>query len=74
MTIYLVHYVVIWYVEWAINDWKRVDWSDISAGSSWDKARQLPLWGIPIVVAISIPLATVIFYAFEEPIRRFLKN
>lgn len=76
MTIYLVHYVIIWYVEWGINDWHAVNWptnDDTSVLQQWEQARQLPLWGIPLVVVITLPIATIVFYGFEEPIRRNLR-
>jgi peptidoglycan/LPS O-acetylase OafA/YrhL len=88
MTIYLVHYVVIWAVEWGIFGFHSVPWptgakrqaensngasaSDDNLQVEWDAARQLPLWGIPLVASITLPLASFIYFCFEEPIRRTL--
>lgn len=75
MTIYLTHFPVIYYVVLAANNFQSLPWStadDQTAGLSTD--RLLPLWGIPIVPIITLPLATLIFYGFEEPVRRFFKR
>lgn len=90
MTIYLTHYLVIWYVEWGIYGFKSCPWpsgaqrqaennnsaasADDEVQQQWNTARQLPLWGIPLVVAISLPIATLVYFGFEEPIRRLLRS
>lgn len=90
MTVYLTHYLVIWYVEWGIYGFKPCPWlsgaqrqaennnsvatTDDGVQQQWNTARQLPLWGIPLVVAISLPIAILVYFGFEEPIRRLLKS
>lgn len=82
MTIYLTHFPIIKYVCFANNNWQPLVWP--SADSEWNpdnelvsiiiQKNELPLWGIPIVVGITIPLATIVFYGYEEPIRKFFKK
>jgi len=90
MTIYLIHYSVIFYVEWGISGFRPCPWpagarrtaqnSQVSASNDdatyldWVKYRQLPLCAIPVVVLITIPVATFVFFFFEEPVRRFLRS
>jgi peptidoglycan/LPS O-acetylase OafA/YrhL len=40
----------------------------------WADARSIELWGIVAVPAITIPLAALVFYGFEEPLRRTLRS
>ena len=85
MTIYLIHYSVIFYVEWGAYGFRSVVWpanakrtaqnakvsgpTDDSVYVEWEDARQLQLWAIPLVVGITIPIAAAVFYIFEEPVR-----
>jgi len=79
MTVYLTHYPIIRYVMFASYHWNPLLWpSDVTLNDptnadtiSFKEKRHLPLWGIPIVVAITVPLATIVFYGYEEPIRRY---
>ena len=82
MTIYLIHFPIIKYVCFAQNNWQTLIWPSAADWlepnnalvKNYIEKNKLSLWGIPIVVGITIPLAAVVFYAYEEPIRRRFKN
>lgn len=87
MTIYLVHYPLIYFVCWGNYGFRSLSWptgaSRTPAGQesqtsveleAWREARQLPLWGIPLVAVMALGLASLIFFTFEEPVRRLLKS
>jgi len=91
MCIYLIHYPVIIYVIWVVNN-RSIVWPEVwdckseyeENTSSYDNCinklhvfheeKTLPLWGIPLVWAISLCLAVVLYYAIEEPFRRALRT
>ena len=88
MTMYLSHFPIIWYVEWGFNGYSSIAWpsgaikevtaldtaTDDATRVAWDDARQLQLLGIPIVCGITLVISTVIYYGFEEPLRRALRK
>ena len=89
MTIYLCHYPIIWYVEWGINGYTDLAWpsgakkevvnpdssvTDDDTQAGWDKARQLPLYGIALVLGITLAVSVVVHHCFEEPVRRALRR
>lgn len=87
MTIYLLHYQVIYFFCFALNGLQPLVWPTGSSRSpagqegktddavdAWARARELPLWCVPVVAAVSIGVASFLFYFFEEPLRRRLRS
>ncbi len=86
MCIYLIHWPVIYMLCWAIEgdslswprDWSCPDDSNHDACQNkidhFNNARTIPMWGIPVVIIISVLLATVLFCVVEEPCRKLLKT
>ena len=87
MTVYLLHYQVIYFFCFALHGFQPLSWPTGSSRSpagqegntddavgTWARARELPLWCVPVVAVVSIGVATMIFYFFEEPIRRKLRS
>ena len=91
MTIYLIHWVILNYLCFAVNgtsltwpttfncdQYKNQSSSEYSDCrdelNHFNHARELPMWGIPVVIAVTMVVSIIIFYGFEEPIRRKLKR
>lgn len=76
MTIYLVHHPVIWYLCWTINKGAAVQWPPANAPDSayytFMDQRTIPMWGVAVVPLITIPLACLVYYGYEEPLRKAL--
>ncbi|RYH07762.1 acyltransferase [archaeon] len=86
--IYLIHYVVIRYTAWAVHQ-SPIPYAEFYDCSKYndpekhadcerdvDKFREgttIPLWSIPIVIAVSMILATGLYYGVEEPMRKRLR-
>ncbi len=66
MTIYLVHVPVIYYVSFGLNNH--------FSPQIWPVSKALPVWGIPIVVAVTFVISIALFYGIEEPMRRCFKK
>lgn len=88
MSIYLVHWLLIWYLNWALNGRSAVwpdSWPDQNCSKQQDpqacenqwnafmKAKALPMWGVLVVLPVSLALGALLFYGFEEPARRKLQ-
>jgi hypothetical protein len=88
MSIYLIHMPVLYYLCWALNNGKKLEWpesdctdDDVSENVSdcedqWENLTRkttIPSWGIPIVVSVSMVLAVFIYYVIEEPGRKLLR-
>ena len=77
MTIYLVHYLFITYLEWYVYHWKVLPYCNFyDEDADCDEqanALVMPTWGIPAVIVLSMIAAPVIFYGFEEPVRKLLQ-
>lgn len=89
MCIYLLHWPLIYYVCWAVHgsalEWPAVsDCSGITDESSqaecyerlyrWSEARVMPLWGIPVVSALTLVLSECVYRVVESPTRRYMKR
>lgn len=88
MTMYLCHYPIIWYVEWALNGYTDLVWpsgakkiavnpdstATDDAQAKWDAARQLPLKGIALVFGLTLVVSVLVYHCFEEPMRRALRR
>ena len=80
MSVYLTHFPVIWLVCLGNNNFAAREWptttptADDPLWVAWYVQKLLPLWGIPLVVAITIPLATAVHLGFAEPLRKWLKT
>lgn len=76
MTIYMLHYLVMQTLTWIIYG-HNLKWCDASDEDNdctdWNDARLLPVWGIPVVVIITIPLSAIVNMSFEEPMRKLLR-
>eukprot|EP01038_Epipyxis_sp_PR26KG_P015709 gene15709-21263_t len=87
LSLYIIHWPVIWYLIWAVAKGKTINFpSELSCDKNQDdysacqdeldnyySKTQLPGWGIVVVPPISLALATVLYYAVEEPIRIYFK-
>lgn len=77
MTIYLVHYLFISYIEWGVYHWKVLPYCDFMVKhpdcDEQADAMVMPVWGIPAVIAMTMVASPLIFYCFEEPLRRLLQ-
>lgn len=62
LALYLIHEPVIQYVAWAA----RPD-------QAWSFDMPMPVWGIAIVVPLSLVLATLLERVIETPVRNFLR-
>ena len=89
MNIYLLHWVVLYYVVWGVNQWQPCLWPkatscDLYVGQAlqdctlaldtYNKQRQLPVQHIPTVVIITLALAALTHTFFEKPLRKFLRS
>jgi peptidoglycan/LPS O-acetylase OafA/YrhL len=89
MAIYLVHYPTMRYLCWIVNGttltWPSFDCSGYSSHSQeydncedrierFNDAMLIPVWGIPVVAAVSMILAALLFYGIEEPARKALRS
>jgi peptidoglycan/LPS O-acetylase OafA/YrhL len=77
MTIYLVHYLFISYLLWYVHGWKDLPYCDMMV-KNFDcdeqaSAMLMPTWGIPVVIGLSMVASPIIFYCFEEPMRKLLQ-
>ena len=77
MTIYLVHLILIfslcWWVYGHSLTWCNNMDPDIDC-DAFNKARQLPVWGIPAVIAATLLLSPAIFAFVEEPMRKLMQK
>jgi len=62
LALYLVHEPIIQYVAWAA----RPD-------QAWSFNMLMPLWGIAIVLPVSLVLATLLERSIETPARNFIR-
>jgi peptidoglycan/LPS O-acetylase OafA/YrhL len=84
MNVYLVHEPLIRYIVWlrvGTLQWPK----DLTCSSATDKlaclneletfnkARQMPAWGVLVVLPVSLVLAWVLHHAVEKPFRHLLK-
>jgi peptidoglycan/LPS O-acetylase OafA/YrhL len=79
MTIYLVHYPLIyWLCFWANGNGRPLAGPSESASESekneFAARRVMPAWGIIVIPAVTLVLAPLIYHLFEEPVRRSLKS
>lgn len=77
MTIYLVHWILICYMTWIIYGHSLTWCNMFDKDADCDdflEARLMPVWAIPVVIAASLLLSTIIFYGFEEPCRKLLQS
>lgn len=89
MCIYLLHWPLIYYVCWAVHgstlDWPTVfDCTSIADNTlqagcylklyQWNTARIMPLWGIPVVVVLTLLLSDCVYRYVEVPMRCYLKR
>ena len=87
--LYLIHFPIKDYTVWAINRHTvtRPGWDcgPLPEGSGlktlcdyiWEvyyNETALRLWAVPIVVVLSIIAAALLFYGFEEPLRRCMRK
>jgi peptidoglycan/LPS O-acetylase OafA/YrhL len=89
MAIYLVHWLVIFYLCWAVYG-QDLPYSDCSRFNEtaelanwtlcedelaeWQEARLMPMWGVAAVPAITLPLAVFLHYTVERPFRILCKT
>jgi peptidoglycan/LPS O-acetylase OafA/YrhL len=94
MSLYLIHYPVIYYILWIINgsffEWPRtLDCENYYRKNNnkneenidecekkvhhFNETHMLPVWAIPIVPCVAIPLAAVVYYCVEEPCRKAIR-
>lgn len=88
LSLYLVHYPVIFYFLWYLNGYlpwpASLDCSNLPAmsteavqclqeGMHFMEARTLPLWGIPVVISLSLLCGWMMFVYVEEPCRKRLR-
>jgi peptidoglycan/LPS O-acetylase OafA/YrhL len=62
LALYLVHEPIIQYVAWAARP-----------AQAWSFNTPMPLWGIAIVLPVSLVLATLLERIIETPARNFLR-
>jgi peptidoglycan/LPS O-acetylase OafA/YrhL len=62
LALYLVHEPIIQYVAWAARP-----------AQAWSFNMPMPLWGIAIVLPVSLVLATLLERTIETPARNFIK-
>ena len=62
LALYLVHEPIIQYVAWAARP-----------AQAWSFNTPMPLWGIAIVLPVSLALATLLERTIETPARKFLR-
>lgn len=99
MSLYLIHWVVIYYVCLTLNGFDILDWPYDSLDKithsqceddygeddglesackddvdDFDRKRLIPMWSIPLVIAISFALSVALYYAVECPGRNLLKT
>eukprot|EP00301_Raphidiophrys_heterophryoidea_P020419 c5114_g1_i1.p1 GENE.c5114_g1_i1~~c5114_g1_i1.p1 ORF type:complete len:486 (+),score=91.13 c5114_g1_i1:151-1608(+) len=92
MSIYLVHWVVIFYICWIVNNGQHLHTPETlncskeysanttervqcdSDVSEYRDAMLIPEWCIPISLVVSVVVAIVMFYAIEEPSRKWLRS
>jgi peptidoglycan/LPS O-acetylase OafA/YrhL len=89
MCIYLIHFPIIYYLMWWVhNRGRSVQWpTDFSCQHSaadydtcqadldaFSASRTLPFWLIPVVVALTLPLAAATHRWVEEPCRKAMKH
>ena len=86
MTIYCMHYPMIYYLCFILNKGNKVIWppvtdynqctdDDCYKNVSWyNYQRSIPMWGIPVVCLTTILLSIPIYFLFEEPMRKFLQT
>lgn len=85
MCIYLVHWVLIQYLCWGIEG-KALTWPDqydcpdgperddcVEKIEHFNNARSIPMWGIPVVMAVSILVAVGLRRLVEVPGRHLLR-
>ena len=99
MSLYLIHWVIIYYICLALNGFDILNWPYDSLDNNthsqceddygddtvheqncrddvdeFNRKRLIPMWSIPIVIAISFALSVVLYYAVENPGRNLLKT
>ena len=79
--LYLIHEIFIFYIMW-INygynprpdcEYGSDDVDCEELWGEWNWKRLIPMWCIPIVWAVSIPIAALLNTFFEEPLRKRLR-
>jgi peptidoglycan/LPS O-acetylase OafA/YrhL len=81
MTIYLVHWPLIFYLCAVLNGGAAISWPTCSGDDDacahetkhFTRLRTLPAWGIPVVIGAALLLAVALFYGVEEPCRKALR-
>jgi peptidoglycan/LPS O-acetylase OafA/YrhL len=63
LALYLVHEPIIQYVAWAARP-----------AQAWSFNTPMPLWGIAIVLPVSLVLATLLERTIETPARNFIRG
>ena len=84
MSLYLVHHPTIYYIVWAHNCNARGVCGAIDVPTGNDdndhtmdgylRNETLPLWGVPVVIGLSLPLAALLYYCIENPGRKLLRS
>lgn len=85
MTIYLLHWCLIYYLCWIVQGEKRTWPSNLTCSNNDDACIEevdtfmqeglIPIWGIPVVCVATLFLSQLIYTYYEEPIRkRFRKD
>jgi peptidoglycan/LPS O-acetylase OafA/YrhL len=83
MTVYLLHWPLMYYLCWIRVGLPTLPWPntpDCAADDAlctatvdiWVDRLLLPEWGIPVVSVATLALSTLVFYWFEEPLRKAL--
>jgi peptidoglycan/LPS O-acetylase OafA/YrhL len=62
LALYLIHEPIIQYVAWAARP-----------AQAWSSNMPMPLWGIAIVLPVSLVLATLLERTIETPARNFIR-
>jgi peptidoglycan/LPS O-acetylase OafA/YrhL len=88
MCLYLVHWPLIFYLCWIMHgsalEWpQHLDCSRVKNTESdacedtlddFNEARLMPVWGVPLVVFVSLILAEILFVCVDEPCRKFFRS
>lgn len=76
--VYLVHFPLISYMTWMIGtyptDGKPNRPPFTLAHSNWGADDPFPFWGIFIVIPLALIFGYLLYFYFEEPMRRFLRS
>ena len=76
--LYLIHEVIIWYIMWIVYGYNpRPDCDgETDCDKQWDRwndRRSMPMWCIPILYVVAIPLSILLNKFVEEPMRKWLR-